>query len=106
MPYSKKNLETIPKPLLTYKELMDAGRTFTATEYSSYQGLSGQVAKRELESLVMQGKAEIVSRRLNNSTVYRLKPDLLQVSDPFNLVKRKEPHVEDINAWMYGAQIS
>jgi hypothetical protein len=105
MPYSEKNLETVPKPLMSYKELMDAGRTFTASEYSSYQGLSGQVAKRELESLVMEGKAEIVSR-INNSTVYRLKPDLLQVSDPFNLIKRKEPHAEDINAWMYGAKIS
>lgn len=105
MPYSDKNLETRPKPTMTYKELMEAGRLFTASEYATYMGISMPTAAKELTMMVLDGKAEIVSKH-RNSTTYRLRPPLLSTSDPFNLVKRKEPPIEDINAWMFGAQIS
>lgn len=105
MAYSNKNLETSPKPTMTYKELMEAGRLFTASEYATYMGTSMPTAAKELTAMVLDGKAEIVSKQ-RNSTTYRLKPPLLNTSDPFNLVKRNEPPIEDINAWMWGAQIS
>ena len=105
MPYSNKNLETRPKPTMSYKDLMEAGRTFTATEYATYMGISTPTAAKELTAMVFDGKAEIV-RKSGNSITYKLKPDLLRANDPFRLVKRKQPPIEDINAWMFGAQIS
>lgn len=107
MPYSEETLEKMKRPSGTksYKQLMDEALTFNVTEYATYLGLSGTTAKKELTELVLDGKAEVV-RKERNSTYYRLKPALLQTNDPFNLVKRGVPPVEDINAWMFGAQIS
>ena len=105
MPYSEKNLEKRPSGTKSYKQLMDEALTFNVTEYATYIGLGGTTAKKELTELVLAGKAEVVYKE-RNSTYYRLKPPLLQTNDPFNLVKRGEPPIEDINAWMFGAQIS
>ena len=105
MPYSEETLEKRRSGMKSYKQLMDEALTFNATEYSIYMGISLQTAKKELTELVLEGKAEVVHKR-GTSTTYRLKPLLLQANDPFNLVKRKVPPVEDINAWMFGAQIS
>ena len=105
MPYSEETLEKRRSGTKSYKQLMDEALTFNATEYAIYMGITNQTSKKELTELVFKGKAEVVHKR-GTSVTYRLKPMLLQANDPFNLFKRKVPPVEDINAWMFGAQIS
>ena len=105
MPYKEQNLEKRPSGTKSYKQLMDEALTFNATDYGVYMGINLQASKRELTELVLAGKAEVAYKE-RNSIYYRLKPPTFQANDPFNLVKRKVTPVEDINAWMFGAQIS
>lgn len=80
--------------------------TFTVRDYAAYIGMTEMSARNRLEEMVRNGQAEKI-KPPSAPHLYRIVAPILQANDPFNLIGRPDaPRLDDINAWMYGANLS
>ena len=79
---------------------------FSIRDYAVFKGMTEQTARNRLEEMVKNGQAEKLAPP-NMPNVYRILTQLIHVHDPFNLTTRpKAPRLDDVNAWMFGANIT
>ena len=79
---------------------------FSIRDYAVFKGITEQTARNRLEEMVENEQAEKITSP-NTPNVYRILAPLIHVHDPFNLTTRpKAPRLDDINAWMFGANIT
>jgi hypothetical protein len=79
---------------------------FSIRDYAVFKGITEQTARNRLEEMVENGQAEKIAAP-SIPHVYRILTPLIHVHDPFNLTTRpKAPRLDDINAWMFGANIT
>ena len=86
---------------------MSFDTVYTVTEFSVYKRISITEARKELAAMVADGSAEKFKQPSDSFYVYRVKGADFKFHDPFHLTDRpKAPRVDDVNAWMFGANIS
>ena len=86
---------------------MSFDNIYNVREFAIHKGLTIMEARKVLEEMVADGGAEKFKQPSNSFYVYRIKAPELHAHDPFNLLDRpKAPRVDDINAWMFGANIT
>jgi hypothetical protein len=79
---------------------------FNIRDYAVFKGVTEGTARSRLEEMVENGQAKKI-KTANAPNMYRILIPLIRVHDPFNLTARsKAPRLDDINAWMFGANIT
>jgi hypothetical protein len=80
--------------------------TYSVTQYALDNNIGHTIAKRVLEQMANSGIATRLPSDNGQGYSYRLPPPLLLWHDPFCFTERKYDPVDDINAWMRGAQLT
>jgi hypothetical protein len=79
---------------------------FSIRDYAVFKGVTEETARSRLEEMVENRQAKKI-KTANAPKMYRILIPLIRVHDPFKLTTRpKAPRLDDINAWMFGANIT
>ena len=80
--------------------------TYSVAQYALDNNVGHAIAKRILEQMVKSGVAKRLPSNNGQGSSYSLPPPLLLWHDPFCFTEREYESVDDINAWMRGAQLT
>lgn len=80
--------------------------TYSVAQYALDNNVGHAIAKRILEHMADSGVATRLPSCNGQGSSYRLPRPLLLWHDPFCFTERKYEPVDDINAWLRGAQLT